>query len=115
MQVLEVAKILGLGLLCRTVAPSAAGRQLLLELRSEDETARTLAGTMLMRAGPHVRPTLRAAAHSEQSLSMVLPMLGDLGDASDEKLLRRFTAHPDPQVQLAAKDALEVLHARGQA
>jgi hypothetical protein len=43
---------------------------------------------------------------------MVLSMLGDIGDASDEPLLVQFARHPDSQVQIAAKDALEVLHAR---
>jgi hypothetical protein len=114
MRVLEVAKILGLGLLFRALPLEAAGRQLLLELRSDDETARMLAGTMLMRAGSRARATLRAAACAEQSLPMVLPMLGDLGDPSDAGLLRRFLGHHDPQVKLAAKDALEVLSARGQ-
>jgi HEAT repeat protein len=111
MQPVEIARLLALrGLL--SAGWSRAARKLLEGLRSEDETTRSLAATLLARSGPQALDALREAVQEEESLPFVLTMLGDLGDKQDEETLAKFATHHDAQVQTAAKYALEVLHAR---
>lgn len=110
MHLFEVAKILSLGLAFRVSGMPLVGEILISALRSDDETTRQIAATMIVRAGARARRTLRQAADAEQSLPFVLSMLGDVGDRNDLALLERFAVHPDAQIQVSAKDALRVLH-----
>ncbi|MGH0030476.1 MAG: hypothetical protein ACQGVC_11845 [Myxococcota bacterium] len=112
MRLMEVASIVFYGLLFRGSGALPVGLRLVDALASEDETVRGLAATMIVRAGPKACPTLREAAREERSLPIVLSMLGDLGETRDEGILKDLSVHHDAQVQLAAKDALDVLQAR---
>ena len=51
--------------------------------------------TLLVRSGRHSPDALREAARAEQSLPVVLTMLGDLGDREDEKMLSHLVSHHD--------------------
>lgn len=78
-------------------------------LGSRNENLRTIAGIFLVRAGRLAEPLLEEALDKHQNLPTVLTILADLGDKRVEPEIRSFSAHEDPLVAEAAKQALRVL------
>jgi hypothetical protein len=89
----------------------AAGRVLVRALGSEDETTRTIAGMLLVRAGKKSEPLLQEALDKRENLPVVLTVIGSLGDSKFEPELRRFSRDADPDVAKAAKEALQIIEA----
>jgi hypothetical protein len=80
-------------------------------LGAEDETTRTLAGILLVRAGKKSEPLLKEALNNRESLPVVLTVIGSLGDSKFEPEVRQFSVDADPDVAKAAKDALQLIEA----
>jgi hypothetical protein len=89
----------------------AAGRVLVRALGSKDETTRTIAGMLLVRAGKKSEPLLQEALDKRENLPVVLTVIGSIGDLKFETQLRRFSRDADPDVAKAAKDALQLIAA----
>lgn len=85
------------------------GRPVLRALSSTNENLRTIAGMSLVRAGRLAEPLLEEALDRHENLPVVLTILADIGDKRVEPEIRRFSAHEDPRVAEAAKQALRVL------
>jgi HEAT repeat protein len=109
--VASAARLFALGALWRGAGVESAGRALVSALGISDENLRTIAGMMLVKAGPRSAPLLKDALARRQSVPMALAVLGDLGDPSCESALRAFTSDPDPKVAAAAREALRALEA----
>ena len=88
----------------------AADRTLIRALDSDDENLRTVAGIFLVRAGQRAEPLLEEALHKGQCLSMVIDVLGSIGDMKVVSELRPFTDDPNPEVAQAAREALQVIN-----
>jgi HEAT repeat protein len=88
---------------------AAAGRGLLADFASEDETVRSLAGMFLVRNGDRSLPILREALARRQQMPAVLTMLGDIATDDSAELIRQYTGDPDPEVGAAARAALDIL------
>lgn len=95
----------------RVAGLGAAGRVLVRALGSEDETTRTIAGMLLVRARKKSEPLLKEALDKRENLPVVLTVIGSLGDSKFEPELRRFSRDADPDVAKAAKDALQLIEA----
>ena len=95
----------------RVAGLRTAGSVLVRALGSEDETTRTIAGMLLVRAGKKSEPVLQEALDTRENLPMVLTVIGSLGDSKFEPELRRFSRDGDPDVAKAAKDALQIIEA----
>ncbi len=106
------ARVLAQNALWRATGSRSAGQALVRELGSDDESARALAGMLLVQAGGRAAPLLRAAVARGESLPNVLPALADVGGPEDETLIGRFAGDPDPLIDRAARDALRVLRLR---
>jgi HEAT repeat protein len=107
----SAARLFALGALWRAAGVESAGRALVKALGEGDENLRTIAGMMLVKAGPRSVPLLQDALARRQGLPMALSVLADLGDPSCEMALRSFASDPDPKVAAAAREALRVLEA----
>ncbi len=99
----------------RLTGSDAAGRGVVRALSSDDPTTRTIAGTLLARAGERSRPLLREALAARHALPMVLPILADIGDQESRPALQALMRDPDATVAGAAREALRVLDARAKA
>jgi HEAT repeat protein len=97
--------------LWRATGWATAGRALLRTLGSDDEDLRSLAGMFLVQAGPRAEPLLREALRRRESLTLVLTILGDIGDRRVEPDLLPFARDDDPKVAEAAREALRLLNA----
>ncbi|MFY9610995.1 MAG: hypothetical protein WAU45_20585 [Blastocatellia bacterium] len=89
----------------------AAARVLVRALGSKDETTRTIAGMLLVRAGQKSEPLLQEELDKRENLPVVLTVIGSIGDPKFEAQLRRFSHDSDPDVAKAAKDALHLIEA----
>ena len=96
----------------RLTGSEAAGRAVVRALSSDDPTTRTMAGMLLVRAGPRSTPLLREALAARSALPMVLPILADIGDQGSRPTLQALTRDPDAAVAGAAREALRVLDAQ---
>lgn len=96
----------------RATGAAGAGRRLIRALGDADESLRTIAAMLLVKAGPRAEPLLRDALRRRESLSLVLGVLGDIGGPHAEHELAPFVADADPAVARAASDALRVLRLR---
>jgi len=96
-------------LVWRLTSLHAAGRVLIRALGSGDENIRTIAGMVLVRGGSKAAPLLREAIAKRENLSLVLAIIGSLGDRQFEPTLRRFIHDPDANVEKAARDALRLI------
>ena len=85
------------------------GRTLVRGLASPDETVRTIAGILLVRAGGRSGPLLdRALAGAEPAhVPMQLRILGELGDERWDGVLERYSKHENPKIADAARDAIQ--------
>jgi hypothetical protein len=103
-----------LGLLACSVAWRATGLQFLgriivRTLGSQNENLRSMAGISLAKAGRIAEPLLEEALHRREHLPIILTILADIGDDRIESEIRSFSAHADPKVAEAARQALRVL------
>ncbi len=112
MRILKTLGVLAEGLAWRVTGNDAIGWRIVESLASNDEDVRAIAGITLARRGRGAVPLLERALHREVALLAVLPLLGDIADASAEGELRKFTHAPDARIARAADDALRVLRAR---
>lgn len=87
-----------------------AGKTLIDDLSSSDETVRTLAGMFLVRSGRRSLPILRETLTRREQIPTVLTMLADIGAPESESEIRAFVTDNDPDVARAAKQALDLLH-----
>ena len=92
----------------RSTGLRAAGQVLVGGLKSDDETVRTVAGILLVRAGARSRPLLSGAlaAAAPGDVPMLLRILGELGDPVSDPEIERYTHSIDPEIAQAARDAL---------
>ena len=114
MAVARVAGVLANRALFATTGMRPAGRALVRALGSEHEDVRAVAGMSLVQTGRRAEPVLVEAAERRENLPLVLTILGDIGDPACEPLLQRFTDDPDPEAARAAREAIRILHARGE-
>jgi hypothetical protein len=112
MKFARVAKLFVLYGIWRTTTIRLAGRGIVNALSSRDETVRTVAGMLLVRAGRLAEPLLRGALERRENLPLVLVILGDIGDKRIEPEIRSFSSDHDPDVAQAARDALRTITAR---
>jgi len=68
-----------------------------------------MAGMFLARAGRLAEPLLEEALRNNENLPTVLTILADIGDKRAAPEIQRFSAHQDPRVAEAARQALRVL------
>ncbi len=87
----------------------AAGRRLLGDLASDDETVRMLAGIFLVKNGRRSLPVLREALARREQMPTVLTMLGDIATDECAELIRQYVDDRDPEVARAARAALDIL------
>lgn len=88
---------------------STAGRIVVSSLSSPDENVRTIAGMLIVKRGKAALPLLREALGSRHALTMVLPILGDIGSASAAIDVAQFVGDSDATVDKAARAALILL------
>jgi HEAT repeat protein len=88
------------------------GNVLIEGLDSPDETLRMISGVLLARAGSKIIPILRDALESQQSLSILLTIIGDVGEIEEVPLLEKYEKDERPDVAVSAHEALRVLRAR---
>jgi hypothetical protein len=103
----ESAKLLAAGAIWRFTGAAAAGRSLIEGLTSPDETARTIAGILLVKTGSRSVNLIRDAIGKarEQSLPMLLRIAGEFGDDQLDEMLARYTASENSEIAQAARDA----------
>ena len=97
----------------RLTRARALGARLVDGLGDADETARTIAGMMLVKGAAAAVPVLRDALARRVHVDTVLTLLGSVGDAAVADDIAPFTSHADPRVARAARDALAAIAARG--
>ncbi|MBI3652721.1 MAG: hypothetical protein HY231_16990 [Acidobacteria bacterium] len=114
MELAKASKLFLVNAAWRTTGARAAGRSLIEGLGSPDENVRMIAGTFLSRAGKQALPLIREAVRKGQHTAQTLTILGDLGNLTDEPIIRRYVADADPEVAKSARYALELLHTRMQ-
>jgi HEAT repeat protein len=93
----------------RTAGARASGFALVRALGSADETLRTLAGVLLVKAGNRAVPVLRETIARREHLLRALAILGDIATPEAERELAPFAADADPGVAATARDALDTL------
>jgi hypothetical protein len=103
----------GQGMLWRLTHARALGVRLVDGLGDADETARTVAGMMLVKGGAAAVPILREALAQHRHLDMVLTLLGSVGDAAVADAILPFASDADPRVARAARDARAAIAERG--
>jgi len=96
----------------RVAGLRGAGQVLIGALGAEDETTRTIAGILLVRAARKSEPLLKEALNKREHLPAVLTVIGSLGDSKFEPELRKFSFDADPDVAKAAKAALQLIEAQ---
>lgn len=104
--------VLAEGALWRATHRPWLGWRLVRRLGEGDENARQIAGIMLAKGGPAAIPLLHQALMQGTHVVEVITLLGDVGDASVEAEVARFTADSDERIARAARDALRVLALR---
>jgi hypothetical protein len=92
-----------------SLGSTGAGRSLVADLASDDETVRTLAGMFLVKNGRRSLPALREALAHREQLPTVLTMLGDIAAGECAELIRPYIDDPDREVAAAARAALDIL------
>jgi HEAT repeat protein len=112
MQLAKTIAVLAEGALWRVTGRAWLGERLVAALGESDENVRSVAGIMLAKSGRAAVPVLYRALANRSNLPEVLSLLGDIGDASVETALARFTSDDDEKIARAATDALRVLALR---
>ena len=70
-----------------------------------------LAGMLLVKSKQRAIPLLMEAIHRRYQLPITLVILGDIGDETTRHKIQEFLYDPDPQVVLAAREAMRILEA----
>ncbi len=109
MNLAESAGLLAAYAAWRTTGSSPAGRRLVRVLSSPDETNRTVAGILLVRAGERSVRLLRDALARGESVPMALRLLGDIGARELTGEIGEYAKSEDPAIARAARDALQAL------
>jgi|SRR5579862_2321298 len=109
MWVFEAFGLLVCVLAWRATGLKFLGRVIVGTLGSRNENLRSIAAISLVRAGRMAEPLLEEALHRGEYLPIVLTILADIGDHRIESEIRSFSAHTDPKVAEAARQALRVL------
>ncbi len=86
----------------------AAGRRLIADLCSGDETVRMLAGMFLVRNGARSVPILREALARREQMTTILTILGDIATDDAGALIEQYVDNEDPDVAAAARAALDI-------
>ena len=108
MAVLNVARLFA----CKAMWAAgleSAGRCLLTALDSPHGDVRTVAGMFLVQGGQRALPLIREAIERREHLPMALTIAGDIGAHDLARQIQGLTAHADPQISRAARDALDIL------
>jgi hypothetical protein len=87
----------------------SAGRCLLTALGSPQEDVRAVAGMFLVQAGKRAEPLVKQALERGEYLPILVTIAGDIGLPSLTPQIQRLTAHADPRVARAARDALDIM------
>jgi HEAT repeat protein len=95
----------------RATGSARAGAVLADALASADETNRTAAGVLLVRASTRSLPLLRQNLKRGVAVALSLRLLGDIGDSEAARDIEPFVGSSDPAVARAAADALKALEA----
>jgi len=90
------------------------GESLISALVSNDENIRTIAGMFLVQTGERSRPIVEASLAENNTLPILLTILGDIGDAGTVRKLELYTHNSDPEIVRAADDALIAIKLRQQ-
>lgn len=93
----------------RLTGSPRASRALVNALASSDETNRTVAGVLLVRAGERSVPPLREALARGQAVPLALRLLGDIGACELTDEIGEYAKSEDPAIARAARDALQAL------
>ena len=93
----------------RITGLSCAGRTLVGALASPDETNRTVAGILFVRAGERSVPLLREALARGQAVPLALRLLGDIGACELAGEIEEYAKSENPAIARAARDALQAL------
>ena len=107
---LESLRISAFFLVWRATHLQSAGRALIRALEYE-EPLRMLAGMLLVKSKQRAIPLLMEAIHRRYQLPITLVILGDIGDETTRHKIQEFIYDPDPQVVLAAREAMRILEA----
>jgi HEAT repeat protein len=91
---------------------SPAGRALVESLGSSDENTRTLSFVLIEKVGPKAVPVLLEALSESRNVTLLLLILGNIGEGEAEERIRSFVSHPDADVARAAEDALRMFRSR---
>jgi hypothetical protein len=111
MAVLNVARLFA----CKAMWAAGmefGGRCLLSALDSPHEDVRTVAGMFLVQGGHRASPLIREAIERREHLPMALTIAADIGAHDLAPQIQGLTAHTDPQISRAARDALDILALR---
>lgn len=98
----------------RATGANWAGRTLISALGWKDEDLVNIAGILLAKSGDRAEPLLLNALERKENLEIVLPLLGDVCRPEHAGALGPLQFDPDQSIARAARDALQVLHARNQ-
>jgi HEAT repeat protein len=90
----------------RATGSARAGRVLADALASSDETNRTAAGVLLVRAGEKSLPLLRTNLQRGAAVPLSLRILGDIGGGAAAREIEPYAQSKDPAIARAAADAL---------
>ena len=90
----------------RATGSARAGAVLADALASTDETTRTAAGILLVRAAARSLPLLRGNLERGVAVPLTLRLLGDIGGAAAASAVEPYVRSPDPAIARAAADAM---------
>ncbi len=96
----------------RATGSARAGAVVANALASADETNRTAAGVLLVRAAARSLPLLRGNLKRGVAVALSLRLLGDIGAAEAVRDIESFAGSSDPAIARAAADALRALGAK---
>ena len=96
----------------RATGSARAGAVVANALASADETNRTAAGVLLVRAATRSLPLLRENLKRGVAVALSLRLLGDIGAAEAVRDVEPLVGSSDPSIARAAADALRALGAK---
>jgi hypothetical protein len=109
----ESAAVFGAYGVWRATGSARAGAVLSNALASSDETNRTVAGMLLVRAAARSLPLLRANLQRGVAVPLTLRVLGDIGGPDATAAIEPSTRSADPAIARAAADALNAARQAG--
>ncbi len=93
----------------RATGSARAGAVVANALASADETNRTAAGVLLVRAAARSLPLLRGNLKRGVAVALSLRLLGDIGASEAVRDIEPFVGSSDSAIARAAADALKAL------